>query len=80
MSRNAFRSKGDNARLSRMTEDLKSLVRIGVMVLLTSADSAYSQNWFGAEAVASEVGLAQREYSRAGYAASRGGMARGGDR
>ena len=61
----AFASTGDDAREVSTIEDVRSLLKQGITVMLYFGDADYNCNWLGGEAVADEI--AAMGYGRAGF-------------
>jgi carboxypeptidase C (cathepsin A) len=62
---NAYLATGDDMRVLSIMDDLRRLVKRGVMVLLYYGDADFICNWIGGEAVANTVGI--HKFEKAGY-------------
>jgi carboxypeptidase C (cathepsin A) len=62
---NAYLGTGDDMKVLDIMDDIRSLVKRGVMVLLYFGDSDFICNWLGGESVANALGI--KDYTKAGY-------------
>ncbi|MDI1490505.1 MAG: hypothetical protein OHK93_001709 [Ramalina farinacea] len=62
----AFGTTGDDGREDSTIEDIRSLLKDNITVILYAGDADYNCNWLGGQAVAAEI--AAPRFSDAGYA------------